>query len=134
MSEQTTAQLVAESTQIDDYIKQQTAALAEFLKPYRDRAAEIDKLLLERMISEGVNSFKTDFGTAYRSTIITPKIEDRNAYLAAVFDNWQTYGAGMLQIGAPKKEAIDEYQKEHEGALPPGVTTTSFTRVNVRRS
>ena len=44
-----------------------------------------------------------------------------------------TWGAGMLQIGAPIKAAVDDYMKDHEGHLPPGVETSSFTRVNIKR-
>ena len=73
----TNDQLVQEALQIDDYCKQQQKALADFLKQYRDRADWIDKVLLHRMITQGQPSIKTNSGTAYKSTIVTPKVVDR---------------------------------------------------------
>jgi hypothetical protein len=75
-----------------------------------------------------------DSGTAYLSTIVSPKITERDAYLDFVLDNWDTFGNAMLQLSAPQKDAVEEYLTTHEGQLPPGVVTSAFTRVNIRRS
>ena len=109
-------------------------------------------MLHARMIEQGQPNITTNHGTAYTSTIATPKVIDREAYLDLVMDNYSTFGAGLLQVGAPQKAAFDEYverrkaeitayQEQHGGALPddvnilpPGVETSSFTRVNIRRS
>jgi hypothetical protein len=109
---------------------------------YKSRIAAVEKeqAVIENQLFEMLQalggskqSLKTDSGTAYISVITTPKVSDRDAYLIAVMDNYDTWGSGLLQVGAPKKEALDEYMREYEH-LPPGVETSSFMRVNVRHS
>ena len=144
--------LVKEHFVIDDYIKAENERFAEFLKPLRARDEDIKKILHSRMIEQGQKNIVTHNGTAYTSTIVTPKVIDREKYLDMVLDNYETFGAGLLQVGAPQKDAFDEYvarrqaeitayQEAHNGALPedvlilpPGVETSSFTRVNIKRS
>ena len=144
--------LVQEALAIDDYVKAENKRLSEFLAPYRARAEEIDRILLARMLEQGMPSIKTDHGTAYKSTIVTPKIVDREAYLDLVMDNYETFGRGLLQVGAPQKAAFDEYVERRKqeisayqeanggalpndvGILPAGVEISSFTRINIRRS
>ncbi len=145
--------LIVEALSIEDYCKGELKRLTEFLAPYRARAEEIDKILLQRMIQHNMPNISCEHGTAYKSTIVTPKIVDRESYLDLVLDelNYETFGKGMLQVGAPNKAAFDEYverrkreiteyQEANGGALPPdvsilppGVETSSYTRVNIRR-
>lgn len=144
--------LVTEHFQIDDYIDAESKKFTEFLKPLRARDEEIKRVLHARMLEQGMPNITTEHGTAYTSTIVTPKVVDREKYLDLVMDNYETFGAGLLQVGAPQKAAFDEYverrkaaitayQEQHGGALPedtsilpPGVDISSFTRVNIRRS
>lgn len=126
--------LVAEHIKIDDYLATEAKRFTEFCKPYRDRLSELEGKLLELMQANGVKSVKTDHGTGYISVIVTPSIKDREAFLDAVMEHYDTWGAGLLQLGKPKKEALDEYMTANGNALPPGVETTSFVRVNVRRT
>lgn len=130
----TADQLVAEYIKIKDYLAQEAKRFADFCKPYNERQEAISNQMLEMLNQVGGESLKTEAGTAYKSTINTPKIIDREAYLDQVLENYDTFGAGMLQIGAPKKEAIDDYMQNHDGALPSGVEISSFVRVNIRRS
>jgi len=150
----TNDELVAEAIAIDDYCKGETKRLSEFLAKYRTRSEEIDKILLARMINQGMPNIVTNHGTAYKSTIVTPKVVDREIYLDLVLDerNYETFGRGMLQVGPPQKASLDEYierrkreiteyQEANEGRLPndtsilpPGVETSSYTRVNIKRS
>lgn len=138
--EQTPAELIAEHTKIKDFVAAQNAALSEHLKPHNERAQEIENKLLEMLnaLNAGNSSgkkasFSTEHGTAYLSTIVTPKITDKTAFLDFVLEDWDARG-GMLQIGNPQKDALQTYQDDHEGALPPHVTTDRFTRVNIRRT
>ena len=105
------------------------------------------------MIQHNMPNISTEHGTAYKSTIVTPKVTDRETYLDLVLDeqNYETFGRGMLQVGPPQKAALDEYierrkaeitlyQEQNGGQLPadvsilpPGIDTTSYTRVNIRR-
>jgi hypothetical protein len=127
-------ELVAEYVKIRDWMAGETKKFEEFLAPHKTRLNEIELKLMELLDQQGANSLKTLSGTAYKSTIVSPKITDREAYLDVVMDNYSTFGAGMLQLGSPKKEAIEEFMANNNGHLPAGVETTSITRVNVRRS
>lgn len=130
-------QLLSEYLKIKDYLAQQAKVFAEFCKPYRDQQTQLENQMLDmlnRLGGDGRQSIKTESGTFFRVTIVTPKISDREKYLDFVLDNWDTIGNGMLQLGAPKKEAIDAYSRENNGALPDGVETSTFVNLNVRRA
>ena len=130
----TPEQLVEEYLTLGKRISKATEQFENLLKPLKTRQQECQLALMEFLTQTGQSSGKTPKGTFYKSTIVTPKIMDREKYLEDVLANYNTWGAGMLQIGAPKKEAVDEYLREHNGKLPDGITTTSFTRVNIRGS
>ena len=130
-------QLIAEYIKLKDFLSVEAKRFADYAAPYKDRMEEIEGKLLEMLNAlggDGRQSLKTENGTAYKSVIVTPKIVDREKYLDVVLDNYDTFGSGMLQLGAPKKESIDAYMQETNGQLPAGVEITSFTRVNIRRS
>lgn len=134
----TPAELIAEHNKTKDFVAAQSKAFQEWAKPYNDRLAAIENELLARL-NELNNepgkraSMKTEHGTAYLSTIITPRLVDKVKFLDFVLEDWDKRGA-MLQIGAPQKDAITSWQDENDGQLPPHVETSAFTRVNIRRS
>lgn len=130
----TPADLVAERLKLEDWADAESKRFMEHLKPVRTRVEEINNLLLAFLNDNKFDSIKTEHGTAYKSTIVTPKVADRDAYLDFVNDNWDTVGNDMLQVSAPKKEALKDWSEANEGRLPPGVTTSAITRINVRRS
>lgn len=132
-------ELIATHRQIADHITTQTKAFAEYLKPSKERMDWIERQLFIKLAEmnrgkpEGKRaSISTDAGTAYLSTILTPKILDREKYLDFVLEHWEQWG-GLLQIGAPQKDALKEYLDKH-GQNPPHVEVIPFTRVNIRRS
>jgi len=136
------ASLIAEHKQIENHLKAQDKIYAEYKKPYQERQEAIKADLLNMLNElnagkpEGKRaSLSTDAGTAYLSTIITPRIKEgtKEDYLDWVLADWDQRGS-MLQIGAPQKDAIQEYMDNNDGRLPPFVETTSFTRVNIRSS
>lgn len=138
--EPTPAELIAEHNRIKEYLAQQSKALSELCKPYNERAQEIENKLLEMLNALNAGnatgkkaSLSTEHGTAYLSTIVTPKITDKTAFLDWTLENWDQRG-GMLQIGAPQKDALTSYQDDNNGSLPPFVETSAFTRVNIRKS
>ncbi len=138
---QSAADLIAEHNRLDDHCKQQSKQFAEYLKPFRAQMEVVENKLQEMLLalnsqnpdSKKKASLSTDAGTAYLSTIVTPKLTDKEAWLDFCLEDWDHRG-GMLQIGAPQKDALTEYQDANAGRLPPFVETTSFTRVNIRRS
>lgn len=129
----TPADLIDEHIRLDDFLKAEAKRFDEFCRPTRDRLNEIHQQLLGMLIEQKTNAFRTDFGTASKSVIVTPKIEDRDAYLKFIGDNWSKYGNEMLQLSAPQKDAVKTWMEDNAGQLPPGVVTSSFVRVNIRR-
>lgn len=130
--------LIAEHIKLDDWCDAESKRFQEHLKPVKSRMEEIKALLLVELNRVGgqdpKSSLALDAGTAYKSNIVTPKIVHRDQYLDFVLDNWDEHGNAMLQLMAPNKEAIQNYKDANEGKLPPGVETSSFVRVNIKRS
>lgn len=135
---ETADQLIARFVQLRDHCQSQQKAFDEFLKPFKQEQSEIQDKLLGILNQTGGEAIKTDHGTASKSVIVTPKVETREAYLDWLFslsdEDWSAFGNAMLQIAAPQIDAVREYMTSHEGQLPPGVVTNSFTRINIRRS
>lgn len=118
---------------LDTYLKAEMARLDTYYKPMREWLQAADNKLLELLNEQGCDSFKTEHGTAYRSVITSVKVEDRTKFIDFVLDAWDTFGNEML-MASPQKDAVKRFAEENNGALPPGLSTSAFTRVNIRRS
>lgn len=137
LANKTAADLLKEHFDIDDYVSRETKRLKEFLQPFVDRDEAIKVRLqakLNELGGEKGRSIKTEFGTFFNTTITTPKIVDKEKYLDCVLDNYDTFGNGMLQLRAPNKESIEQYMKDNNGALPPGIESSSYVNLNIRRA
>lgn len=126
------ADLIQEYRRTDDWVTKETARFTEHLAPTKKRLEEIKGILLGMLNEQKTNSMSTDNGTAYISTIMTPKITDRDKYLDFVNENWDQIGNEMLQVSMPQKSALKTYMEEHNDALPPGVEVSYFNRVNIK--
>jgi hypothetical protein len=129
--------LVAEYVQLDAYVDKETKRFSDHIKPTKARMEAIKNELLAMMIEQKTD-FKTEHGTAYRSTITTPKIENKDVFLDWVLEDWDNRGA-LLQIGAPQIDAFRDYvdarrAEQATTITPPGTTVSYFTRVNIRSS
>lgn len=127
------AALVSEHQKIKAHVDAQSKVFADYCKPYNEKMEQISAQITAAMTEQGVKSVKTDTGTAILSTIVTPKILDREKYLDWVLDDWNSRGA-MLQIGNPQKDALTEYMDANNGALPPNIETSSILRFSIRKS
>ena len=134
MSNITAADLIAEHTKLDDWCAAESKRFAEHLAPHKKRMDEIKATLLGMMHGQKQNSMSTDNGTAYISTITTPKVIDRDKYLDFVWKCWDTGGNEMLQLGAPQKDSLKEYLEMNKNQPPPGIEVTYFNRCNIRRT
>lgn len=139
--------LIQEYFRNDDFITAENKRFAEHMKPFNDRQEMIKTQLQEKMNQEGLDNIKSEHGTAYKSRILNTKIDaeaepytngdgnlvrGREAVLDFCMDHWGEVGNEMLQIGVTK-DAVKTYIEQH-GKPPPGVSTSVFTRVNIRRS
>ena len=128
------ADLVQEHVKLDDWIDAESKRFQAHLAPHRKRMEEIKSILLQMLNDQKQNSASTDHGTYYISTIMNPKIVDRDKFLDFVNEQWDNGGNEMLQLTAPQKEATKTYIEDHNGQAPPGVEISYFNRLNIRRS
>ena len=124
--------LMAEYFTIDSFVEAENKRFKEHLAPYRARMEEIENQFLAVLNQRGADSTKTDHGTAYKSTLLNVKVEDREKLLDLVLEDWDARG-DMLQIGI-LKPGIRAWMDAHEGKPPDGTSVNWFTRVNLRRS
>lgn len=104
---------------------------------YDTKLAKIEEALnrieckfLEVFDQAGMDSVKTEFGTAYSSTKTSATIADREAFMEFVknHDEWP-----LLEVRC-SKTAVEQYKDAHENVLPPGINWRAERCVNVRRS
>ena len=130
------AALVAERQQIRAHLDHQTKMFGEYCRPYNTQIEQLDAKITAHMTEQGIKSFKTDTGTAILSEITTAKIkpDERDAYIDMCLDHWDEFGGEMLQIGAPKADAVRSYMDAHEGQLPPHIAIDKFLRFSIRKA
>jgi hypothetical protein len=143
----TAEQLIAEHNKLDEWIKGEAKRFGEFLKPHKDRLEAIGNQLLALSNTQKWDSIRTDAGTAYRSTLLNISVSPeglpyetdkgasvgREALLDFALDHWDDIGNDLLLISA-QKDAVKKYMEDHEGKPPPGIKTSWFTRINIRKS
>ena len=137
VSSMTAAELVAEAVRLKDHIEAEAHKFETSIKPLTEQLESVKNQLQAEMNRQGCTSVKTENGTAYISTIVSPSFADGDkiAFLDWCLEDWDSRGE-MLQIGAPAKAPLKEWIESNGGELPPHVTTSVFTRVNItpRRS
>lgn len=129
------------------------------MEPINNTMAQLEGWLQAKMQQDGVDSYKTSAGTPYRAVSTSVKMEDGDAFKDFVFDPaadmiWRSMvNAGyplppeakdhiltiirnnahwdMIDVRAGKK-GIEEYVENQRGELPPGISISTFEKVNVR--
>ncbi len=109
---------------------------------------DVELMTLLNQMGDDKASISTDVGTCYKShllnVIIDPEGEayvnaageeqkGRMALLDFALETWNDGGADLLLVQA-QKAAVRAHMDAHDGKPPPGLKTSWFTRVNVRRS
>lgn len=128
---ETAEQLIAKVIALKDKIALADKQYAIFCKPWKDTIAECENKLLAMLNEQRLDSMRADSGTAYKSTIVSYKVIEREKVLDLINENWESFGSDMLQLGVTK-DAVKKYVEEN-GKLPEGITSDSFTRINIRR-
>jgi len=105
---------------------------AEFdasVAPLNEKMEKLEAKLLDVFNKTGIDSVKTEFGTAYTTTRVTASVADREIFMTHVRENddW-----ALLEVRA-SKTAVEQY-RETNNDLPRGVSTREERVVNVRRS
>ncbi|MGA2165900.1 MAG: hypothetical protein ABSH36_15740 [Solirubrobacteraceae bacterium] len=128
------AALIAEFLSLRDWLAAESKRMSEHYKPQRERMQEIQNILLHRANAESRDphqpwSLRVDTGTAYRSTTMSAKVEDRDVWLDFALDGHEE----GLQLAAPQVDFVKAWIEEH-GGPPPGVGISFNTTVNIRKS
>lgn len=93
----------------------------------------MDKLeakLLDVFNQTGMDSVKTEFGTAYASTRTTASVADRDAFMDFVKGKQEW---SLLEVRV-NKTAVDQFRSANDDELPPGINVREERVVNIRRS
>jgi phage host-nuclease inhibitor protein Gam len=105
---------------------------AEFdakVAPLNEKMDKLEAKLLDVFNQTGMDSVKTESGTAYTTTRVTASVADKEVFMTHVRENddW-----GLLEIRA-SKTAVEQYRSVHDD-IPPGISMREERVVNVRRS
>lgn len=103
----------------------------EFEKSLKQKLEDIQFEILNISDELGVDSLKTEFGTAYRSVKSSYRIVNWEEYL-----DWaEKNGALHTLQKRVTKSAVDEIvQEDLEGDLPPGLDLYSEVTINIRKN
>lgn len=94
----------------------------------KEEMDKIESKILAAFQKLGVDSTKTEFGTAYTTTQTSTKVSDKETFMNFVRENDEFE---LLEVRAAKL-AVEHY-KEINGDLPPGISWQQETVVNVRQ-
>lgn len=129
----TPADLIQKYVFVRDHIAAENKRFGEYMAPYNKELEDIGNKLLEMLNEQKCENFKTEFGTAYKSTIMNTKVADRDKLVDFSLDNWDAIGNELLLINV-QKDAVRQHMEGNNGHPPPGVEVGFFTRVNIRKS
>lgn len=134
---------------LKDWTEGESKRFEAHIKPHKEEMDGITQEFLARLNARGADSTKSEFGTAYKQSLLNVSVspdgpeykaidrdepmKGRDALLEFALDHWEAYGSDMLMISA-QKDAVKKFMEENEGKEPPGVKTSRFTRCNIRRS
>jgi len=130
MNSPTVDDYVAQYVKLRDYVKAQSDEFEERIKPYKGAMELIEAQLGEKMRDNGVESFKTPSGTAYKTQTLSVKTADKDAFVRYCIgeEAW-----GLVDF-RPAKSGVEEFMAANNDTPPPGVDIALVTNVRVRRS
>ncbi len=123
------SEAVALYIQMRDKKAQMKADFEASVAPLNEKMDKLEAKLLDVFNQTGMDSVKTEFGTAYTSTRTSATVADKEAFMEFVKnrDEW-----ALLEVRA-SKTAVDQYRAEYDD-VPPGVSYREERVVNIRRS
>jgi hypothetical protein len=98
--------------------------------PINDKMEKLEAKLLDVFNKTGMDSVKTEFGTAYTAVRTTASVADREAFMEFVKANEEW---SLIEVRAAKT-AIEQFRDNNDNELPPGINIRSERVVNIRRS
>lgn len=98
--------------------------------PLTEKMDKLEAKLLEVFNQTGMDSVKTEFGTAYATVRTSASIADRDAFMDFVKANEEW---ALLEVRV-SKTAVEQFRSANDDELPPGVNVREERVVNIRRS
>ena len=120
------AQLIKKYLECRHSITRLTDRMEKEIKPYKEGMELIENLLNEEINRLEGQSIKTKEGTAYRSTVTSFKVADRETWFTWVVDNDHR---DMLTAHVAK-DAVKAWMEEG-GGTPPGLNITQIYNINI---
>lgn len=115
--------------QMRDKKAQMKADFEASIAPLNEKMEKLEAKLLDVFNKTGMDSVKTEHGTAYTTTRTTASVADRDAFMEYVKANEEW---SLLEVRA-SKTAVEQFKAVHDD-IPPGVSIREERVVNVRRS
>lgn len=113
-----------------DKLGEEKKAFEAIEKDLKEQMAQVATELKARAIQQGVEGFKTDFGTVYLSESMKVSCADW-----AVFGEFlKTHDPLEFMEKRISSTAVKEYMKHTDGQLPPGVSIFKEIEARVRRA
>ena len=116
--------------QLRDKKAQMKAEFDAQVAPVQEKMDKLEAKLLDVFNKVGMDSVKTEFGTAYATTRTSASIADRDVFMDYVKTNEEW---ALLEVRV-SKTAVDQYRSANDNELPPGVNIREERVVNIRRS
>ena len=112
-----------------DTLSKRTEKRAAEDAPYKAAMTAIEQELARRLHERGAENTRTEHGTAYLSTTLSMRTEDKAEFSHHVIggEHWE------LVDWRPLKDAVKDFCDAHDGQAPPGVKAEWITNVNIRR-
>ena len=121
--------IVERYVQMRDKLAEMKAAYDASTADIKTGMAKLENAIMATLNEQGVESVRTNAGTAFKSVSTSATVADWDAYLAFVQanDRWD-----MLEKRCAKL-AVEQYRSANDD-LPPGINWKSAVTVNVRRA
>lgn len=116
--------------QLRDKKAQMKSEFEASVAPINDKMEKLEAKLLDVFNKTGMDSVKTEHGTAYTAVRTTASVADREAFMEFVKANEEW---SLIEVRAAKT-AIEQFRDNNDNELPPGINIRSERVVNIRRS
>ena len=116
--------------QLRDKKAQMKAEFDAQVAPLQEKMDKLEAKLLDVFNQTGMDSVKTEFGTAYATTRSTASVADRDTFMDYVKANEEW---ALLEVRV-SKTAVDQFRSANDNELPPGINVREERVVNIRRS
>ncbi len=130
MTQPTDAEIISQYIAVRDHIATLKEKHAAELAPFNQGLETMEGVMAQRLIERGAQNVKTEAGTVYRTTIMKPKVADRDAFLGYAIEcrDWSMLSIGVLL------DPLKEFMEKNDKRLPPGVDVTTLIHTNFRKA